>query len=199
MHDAGPNTQTAPPSLSHRSGCPSSSLISGLCGRIAGKVFRHALSLAAACFIFGAVTAGPVEPQLLGFPQLHAQATPSPAAPAPPIVQGNYWALVIGINAYPNLSPREQLTAALPGAEAVARVLRQYGVERERITALYDARASRASVLEVLEGSFRREVAPGDSILIYFAGHCRTDGTTKEVWWLPADARENLPASYLAL
>lgn len=136
-------------------------------------------------------------------PRLTAQAaappTPPPIDPTSPIIQGNYWALVIGINAYPNLPSARQLTAASYGAEALARVLRQYGVERERITALYDARASRERLLEVLQTALPRDLRPEDSLLVYFAGHCQVDAATKEVWWLPADAQAQTPATLLAL
>lgn len=129
------------------------------------------------------------------FPLLLAQAAapqaPRPADPAAPIVLGDYWALVIGINEYPNLSSQKQLQSARPGAEAVARILRQYGVEKDRISALYDRTATRENILAVLQGTFRRDVTPSDSLFVYFAGHCQVDPATKDVWWLPFDGAES--------
>jgi hypothetical protein len=127
-----------------------------------------------------------------------AQAAAADPAAAGEFVQGDSWALIVGINAYPNLPPQRQLEAARPGAEEMARVLRQYGVERERIATLYDGGATRARVVEQLQGTLRRDVAPNDSVILYFAGRCHLDPTTKEAWWLPADAVETNPASFLS-
>lgn len=130
-------------------------------------------------------------------PFLLAQATPAPAADAD-FVQGDFWALIIGINDYASLPAQKQLKAARPGAEAVARILRQYGVERERIVALYDRNAGRAAILGQLQGTLRRDVGPHDSLLIYFAGHCQTEGQGKDVGWIPADGSDGNPASLLS-
>jgi formylglycine-generating enzyme required for sulfatase activity len=129
-----------------------------------------------------------------------------PATPAPEtvsqngeFVQGDFWALIVGINEYPNLPPQRQLAAARPGAEAVARILRQYGFERDRISQLYDANATRGDILGHIRGPLRRDAASNDSILIYFAGHCQVDPQTREVGWLPSDAVENDATSYILL
>jgi hypothetical protein len=127
-----------------------------------------------------------------------AAQAPSSAAGAD-FIQGDYWAFVIGINEYPNLPAPRQLTAARPGAEAVARILRQYGVERERIITLYDRNASRSGILGPLQGPLRRDVSGNDSLLVYFAGHCQKDAQTQEVSWLPSDASERNPASFLSV
>jgi hypothetical protein len=132
-------------------------------------------------------------------PQQIVQATPGGGQAGMDSIQGDFWALIVGINEYPNLPPQRQLKAARPGAEAVARILRQYGVERERIVSLYDRNASRQSLLTQLQGPLRRDVGPNDSVFIYFAGHCRVDPQTKEVEWLPADAAEGAPASFLSV
>jgi hypothetical protein len=132
-------------------------------------------------------------------PQQVAQATPAGGQTGTDFTQGDFWALIVGINEYPRLSPQRQLKAARPGAEAVARILRQYGVERERIVSLYDRNAGRQAILAQLQGPLRRDVGPNDSVFIYFAGHCRVDPQTKEVEWLPADAVESTPASFLSV
>jgi len=191
------------PILPHRRCGLLSCLSVGLVSRNLKRVPRRGQTLGAACLALGLVMAGVPGSRAGDFPLQVAQAAapqaPQPADPAAPIVLGDYWALVIGINEYPNLPPQNQLQAARPGAEAVARILRQYGVERERISALYDRSATRGNILAVLQGTLRRDVSPGDSLFVYFAGHCQVDPATKDVWWLPSDGAENNLNSSLSL
>lgn len=113
-------------------------------------------------------------------------------------VQGDYWALIIGINEYPNLPPSKQLLAAKPGAEAVMRVLRQrYGFAREQIRVLYDGQATRGGVLRQVRAL--KDVGSADSVFIYYAGHCQAEPISKEVWWIPADAQEDDITTYISL
>jgi formylglycine-generating enzyme required for sulfatase activity len=137
-------------------------------------------------------------------PPVEPQAPAAPPAPATvpqneEFIQGDFWALIVGINEYPNLPPQRQLKAARPGAEAVARSLRQYGFERDRISQLYDANATRGDILGHIRGPLRRDAGPNDSILIYFAGHCQVDPQTRDVGWLPSDAVENDATSFILL
>ena len=127
-------------------------------------------------------------------------ARPPAAAPGGDFIQGNYWALVVGINEYPNLPAEKQLKAARPGAEALARLLRQYGVERDRLTQLYDENATKDGILNPLRSlSARKEVTPDDSVLIYFAGHCAVDPKSKTAAWLPSAADERDPFSFISM
>lgn len=176
-------------------------LLRGVCrqpagpARVAGRLSRRtALGVALLLLAAGLLPAPPAEPQ----------APPAPSAPAAApqngeFLQGDYWALVVGINEYSGLGQAKSLTSARPGAEAVARMLRQYGFERDRISQLYDASATRAEVFGHIRGPLRRDAGPNDSILIYFAGRCAVDPQTKEVGWLPADAVENDATSYILL
>lgn len=107
--------------------------------------------------------------------------------------------MVIGINEYASLPADKQLATARPGAEAVARLLRQYGVERDRLVQLYDDSASKDGILGRLLGPFRRDVREEDSVLIYFAGRCQTDPQTREVGWLPANAVADVSATFISM
>jgi hypothetical protein len=156
------------------------------------------LMLLAACLLLGSLPAGAIDFPDPIRPVILAQAAAGQPAAGADLSDGDLWALVIGINQYAGLAQDKQLKTAAPGAEAVGLVLRQYGVERERINILYDGRATLVRLQELFQGSLRRDVRAGDSLFLYFAGHCRVDPTTKEVWWLPADAAENTPASYLS-
>ena len=140
---------------------------------------------------------------LAGLPGQPTGAQTPATSPAPQpggeFVRGDYWALVIGINQYASLPPAKHLAAARPGAESVARLLRQYGVERDRLTQLYDDNATKDGILGHLLGSFRRDVREDDSVLIYFSGRCHADPQTKEVGWLPTNAVEDVSATFISM
>jgi formylglycine-generating enzyme required for sulfatase activity len=128
-----------------------------------------------------------------------AQAAPGQAPAATDFVEGEYWALIIGIDEYAGLPPGKQVLAGKPGAEAIERVLKdRYAFAREQIKKLLDGQASRGGILRQLRG-YIRDTQPNDSLLIYFAGHCQVDAASKEVWWLPADATEDDPTSFISL
>jgi formylglycine-generating enzyme required for sulfatase activity len=158
--------------------------------------------LGAALVVFATLgVAGSSEPQTLPPSPLRlAQGTVAAPAPAgAEFIQGDYWALVIGINEYPNLPPGKQLLAAKTGAEGIVRVLRnRYGFAREQIKTLYDAQATRGGIVRQLR-DLRQTAGENDSVIVYFAGHCQADPGSKDVWWLPADAQEDDVTSYLSL
>ena len=81
----------------------------------------------------------------------------------------------------------------------MARILRQYGVERDRLTQLYDENATKDGILGHILGPFRRDVGPNDSVLIYFAGNCQVDPKTKDVGLLPAGAVEDVSTSFISM
>jgi hypothetical protein len=78
--------------------------------------------------------------------------------------------LAVGVNQYA-AGPSLELGYARPDAEAIAGLMRgSKGFERVAVSELYDARAARDAIL----ASLRTIVAaaqPGDTILIYLAGH----------------------------
>ena len=100
--------------------------------------------------------------------------------PVPP--KGQYYALVIGISAYPG-SLRLQTPAA--DATAVGDLLaNSYGFQVSR---LLDQAANRTGILSAIN-SYRARLQPEDNLLIYFAGHGEWDREGGKAYWLPADA-----------
>ena len=93
----------------------------------------------------------------------------TPAATAEPeFPQGH--ALVIGIATYadpvwPDLSFAEK------DARAVARTLRAHGF---RVTALYNAEATRGAIVAALEDRLPRQIKDGDRLLLFYSGHGHT-------------------------
>jgi hypothetical protein len=110
--------------------------------------------------------------------------SPSTASGIPPGLRiGNYYALVIGNDAYRHL-PR--LKTAVNDARDVAEVLRRrYGYE---VTTLYDA--TRAEILRALN-HFRQVLKSDDNLLIYYAGHGWLDEDEDRGYWLPVDADQS--------
>lgn len=109
----------------------------------------------------------------------------------PAALQGNgaYYALVIGINAYPHWPP---LKTAAGDAQALDQVLRQrYGF---RTTLLVDDRATRAGILNAF-GEYRRSLRSNDNLLIYYAGHGARDGD--KAYWLPFDSDPDSTANWI--
>jgi uncharacterized caspase-like protein len=94
----------------------------------------------------------------------------------PDIVYRKGWALVIGINKYPNLPSQYQLNYSVADAEAVADLFqRKYGFEREDITVLKDEQATKAKIMEKLHSfADTGKVSHEDCVIVYFSGHGQT-------------------------
>jgi uncharacterized caspase-like protein len=118
-------------------------------------------------------------------------------------IEGNYWALLIGINTYPAMGKEKQLEAARKGAEAVAALLvERYGFSKDRMIALYDEEASRKAIIKAFS-RLKRDLTEKDSLFVYFAGHGDFEpvvGERKEKgmgYWLPSDAEPDDPSNYV--
>jgi formylglycine-generating enzyme required for sulfatase activity len=165
-------------------------------GGPATRLLGAALILIACVGVTGSSESQSLPPSPLRLAQA-APAAPEPAGAE--FVQGDNWALIIGINEYPNLPPGKQLLAAKPGAEGIVRVLRnRYGFAREQIKTLYDGQATRGGIVRQLR-DLRQTAGENDSVIVYFGGHCQADPGSKDVWWLPSDAQEDDVTSLLSL
>ncbi|MBI3825965.1 MAG: SUMF1/EgtB/PvdO family nonheme iron enzyme [Candidatus Rokubacteria bacterium] len=115
-------------------------------------------------------------------------ATPRPGA----AVKGFYaesWAVIIGINDYQNAKV-PKLRYAVNDARAVEAALLAQGFRRDRIVTLLDARATKKTIEEVLGDDLRSKVGADDRVLIFFAGHGKTDRRVsgeEEGYLIPAD------------
>ena len=116
------------------------------------------------------------------------------ARAADDFIEGNYWALIIGIDKYSALPEDKQLKSARKDAEAVAAVLRdRYGFAKERMIELYDEAATRKAVFKAF-ANLKRELTSKDSLFVYFAGHGAYEGRIEKGneigFWLLADSEE---------
>jgi uncharacterized caspase-like protein len=103
---------------------------------------------------------------------------------------GEFYALVIGNNAYASLP---DLATAVFDAQVVAEVLRQK--YRFKVTLLLDA--SRYDILKAM-ADYRHNLTERDNLLIYYAGHGQLDHAAERGYWLPVDAEETIKANWIS-
>jgi len=181
-------------------------------------LFRLKLAAFGAGLALGAILIGAVSlPFFLSSSNsVRAGVEIKPQAPKPPaggaadaddFIEGNYWALIIGINKYPTMDKDKQLEAARKDAEAVSKLLvERYGFSKERMVELYDEAASRKGIIRAFS-SLKRRLTDKDSLFIYYAGHGEYEAAGKGKsdkdkvdgmgYWIPSDAELDDPASYI--
>ncbi len=107
---------------------------------------------------------------------------------------GNYYALIIGINAY-NKWPK--LKYAKRDAENIRSVLTtHYTFDDKHVTYLLDEQATR----ENIEKELRRileTLEENDNLLIYYAGHGQLDPLTETGYWIPVDGKLDVESSWI--
>ena len=80
------------------------------------------------------------------------------------------YAVIIGIDKYPNLPPDKQLSYAVRDAQGIEQVLRkQY--KFDKIVTLYNEQATRTGIVRLLTTELSREMGSDDSLFIFWAGH----------------------------
>ncbi len=103
---------------------------------------------------------------------------------------GNYYALVIGNNAYYHLST---LATAINDATETAGILEnKYGFNA---TLLLNAK--RYEILSELN-RLRQTLRPEDNLLIYYAGHGRLEKANSRGYWLPVDAEADNSTNWIS-
>jgi len=110
------------------------------------------------------------------------------SAPAfvPPSPGRRQYALVIGINDYPNYT---RLQNAVSDAQEVGRVLKaDYGFDE--VYELYDSEATGANIQRDVE-NILDGMKPGDDVLIFFSGHGDYNTTLNVGYWVPVDGKDN--------
>jgi uncharacterized caspase-like protein len=98
----------------------------------------------------------------------------------PDVDFGNYYALIIGNNAYTEFP---QLKTPVNDAQAIARILQQkYKFKTEVLI-----NADRAAILRTIN-RYRERLTNNDNFLLYYAGHGDLDEKNNRGHWLPVDA-----------
>ncbi|MCD6507419.1 SUMF1/EgtB/PvdO family nonheme iron enzyme [Candidatus Poribacteria bacterium] len=94
----------------------------------------------------------------------------------PDTVYRTGWALLIGINDYPNLPPQYQLNYAVADATELAKLLQtKFGFPKENIIILTNERATKKGIQNALaELADPDRVKEDDCVLVFFSGHGQT-------------------------
>lgn len=103
---------------------------------------------------------------------------------------GAYHALIIGNN---NYAEYPKLETALNDANAMEKILREkFGFKTTLLT-----NATRYDMLAALN-KLREELTAEDNLLIYYAGHGEVDETSNRGFWLPVDAKQDDPRTWIS-
>lgn len=86
------------------------------------------------------------------------------------------YAVIIGIDQYPNLAFDQQLSYAVRDAKGVEQVLRK-NFKFDKIITLYNKEASKDNIMKVLLGDLSTELTEEDAVFIFWAGHGYTEKT----------------------
>lgn len=106
---------------------------------------------------------------------------------------GQYQALLIGIDGYRRLPPKDQLPTAINDAKAVAQLLlKRYGFNVKTMS-----NATRATIFNELR-RLREELTANDRLLLYYSGRCHVDENGKQGYWWASDANPADRASWIA-
>ncbi len=102
---------------------------------------------------------------------------------------GDSWAVIIGINDYQHRRV-PKLLYAVNDARAMEQALLAQGFRRERIFTLLDGQATKAAIERLLGDQLRVQMDANDRLLVFFAGHGKTDtlrSGEEEGYLLPID------------
>jgi uncharacterized caspase-like protein len=103
---------------------------------------------------------------------------------------GDYYALVVGNDAYLNVTP---LKTAGNDAQAVAALLTEaYGFKVKLLL-----NATRTQMLDAFD-EYRQTLRESDNLLIYYAGHGYLDSDSDRGYWIPVDADNHRRANWLS-
>lgn len=131
-----------------------------------------------------------VTPPPTAKPPVRLSRLPVPVAEKVTVNFGRYHALVIGNNAYTDLSP---LKTAVPDANAVADLLRTtYGFAVTLLT-----NATREDIIAAFD-QLRTVLTEQDNLLIYYAGHGVLDTNEERGYWLPVNAKQESRVQWIA-
>jgi formylglycine-generating enzyme required for sulfatase activity/uncharacterized caspase-like protein len=133
---------------------------------------------------------------VVGLTAVVALAQPRDIAPHGPAFRPSHahayaesWAVIIGINEYQH-GRVPKLRYAVSDAQAVERELLAHGFRSDRIITLLDRQATKAAIERVLGDDLRARMTKDDRILVFFAGHGKTDrlrSGEEEGYLIPVD------------
>ncbi len=113
---------------------------------------------------------------------------------AKPMVIGNYYALIIGIDKYSGYW--KPLKNAVHDAKAVETLLKSK-YKFDYFKTMYDEQAIRKNVIKEMEWLLAN-VKEKDNVLIYYSGHGQFNKQLNKGYWVPIDATTNSTSEYIS-
>jgi WD40 repeat protein len=110
------------------------------------------------------------------------------------MVIGNYYALIIGIDAYK--SPWPALVNAVNDAKALEKTLKT-NYKFDQFKTLYNEIATRDAIIREFEWLIAN-VKEGDNVFIYYSGHGEYKKELSKGYWVPADAISSSTSKYIS-
>ncbi|MDD5771894.1 MAG: caspase family protein [bacterium] len=99
---------------------------------------------------------------------------------------GQSWAVVVGIDDYQKVG---KLKYAVNDAKAVKQMLQdKYGFAEDHIFTLYDNKATKSGILQMLGDELPYKIGERDRLLVYFAGH--GESSLDNGYLIPVDFRQ---------
>ena len=105
---------------------------------------------------------------------------------------GNYFALIIGINAYEHWTP---LKTAVHDATEFKHILTQkYAISNAEL--ITDQTATLKNTVRMIR-RMAGDLGENDNFLLYFAGHGQLDDLTSDGYWIPVDGLKDDPCTWI--
>ncbi len=125
--------------------------------------------------------------------QLPSRALGSLVPPKRPLMEGKFYALIIGISAY---QYQPSLEFPVKDAQKIRSILNDYyAFHKENIVLLKNP--DRTTIIDTLS-HYEDRLKKGDSLLIFYAGHGHWEEKTKRGYWLPVDAKLRSRAAWIS-
>ena len=117
----------------------------------------------------------------------------SPAETPKNLSLGNYFAFIVGINAYKQWYP---LKTAVKDATALKDLLiNRYSFDK--VLLITDRDATQLNVINALK-KFAAGLKENDNLLIYYAGHGQLDEFTGDGYWIPVDGKHKDSTTWIS-
>ena len=112
-----------------------------------------------------------------------------------PVVQGNYYALVIAVQDYQDPSVNSLQYPLQDGQNLVNTLTTYYNFESKNVTFLKNP--TRSLIIQTLD-QLQKKLSERDNLLIFYAGHGYWDERLKQGFWLPSNATQASRAEWIS-
>jgi flagellar motility protein MotE (MotC chaperone) len=115
-------------------------------------------------------------------------------APGSLPINGDYWALLIGVDDYQIAPKLETAVKDVTGLRDV--LVTRYGFSLDKTIMLINSQATRTNIEHELY-KLGQLAKTDDSVLIYYAGHGQYDEEGRLGWWVPVEGQPQNPGTFI--